>query len=44
MILEKQFFFNQEKTGVNKCFEPLALSIFTTAASRLKSEQKEEEK
>ena len=32
------------KQGINNCFEPLILSVFTTVASRLKSEQKEKEK
>ena len=26
---------NQEKTGVNNCFKPLILSVFTIVASRL---------
>ena len=32
------------KKGANNCFKPLISSIFTTVASRLKSEQKEKEK
>ena len=32
------------KQGVNNCFKPLISSVFTTVASRLKSEQKEKEK
>ena len=28
---------------VNNCFKPLILSVFTTVASKLKSEQKEKE-
>ena len=34
----------KRKQGVNNCFKPLILSVFTTVASRLKSEQKEKEK
>ena len=44
MILEKKFFPVKRKQGVNNCFKPLILSVFTTVASRLKSEQKEKEK
>ena len=44
IILEKKIFSNREKTGGTKCFKPLILSVFTTVASRLKSEQKEKEK
>ena len=44
MILEKKFFPVKRKQGVNNCFKPLILSIFTTADFRLKSEQKEKEK
>ena len=33
-----------QKQGVNNCFKPLIPSVFTTVASRLKSEQKEKEK
>ena len=40
----KKNFSNKEKTGGTKCFKPLILSVFTTVASRLKSEQKEKEK
>ena len=32
------------KQGVNNCFEPLISPVFTTVASKLKSEQKEKEK
>ena len=32
------------ENGVNNCFKPLLSSVFTTVASRLKSEQKELEK
>ena len=38
------FFLIKRKLGVNNCFESLILSVFTTAPSRLKSEQKEKEK
>ena len=38
------FFPIKRKQGVNNCFKPLISSVFTTAASRLKSEQKEKEK
>ena len=34
----------KQKQGVNDCFQPLILSVFTVVASRLKSEQKEKEK
>ena len=34
----------KRKEGVNNCFKPLISSVFTTVASRLKSEQKEKEK
>ena len=34
----------KRKQWANNCFKPLVLSVFTTAASRLKSEQKEKEK
>ena len=34
----------KRKQGVNNCFKPLTLSVFTTVASRLKVEQKEKEK
>ena len=40
----KNFFPFKGKQGVNNCFKPLILSVFTTVASRLKSEQKENEK
>ena len=33
----------KRKQGVNNCFKPLILSVFTTVASRLKSEQKKKE-
>ena len=33
----------KRKQGVNSCFKPLISSVFTTVASRLKSEQKEKE-
>ena len=34
----------KRKLEVNNCFKPLILSVCTTVASRLKSEQKEKEK
>ena len=34
----------KRKQWVNNCFKPLISSVFTTAASRLKSEQKVKEK
>ena len=34
----------KRKQGVNNCFTPLILSVFTTVASRLKSGHKEKEK
>ena len=34
----------KRKQGVSNCFKPLILSVFTTVASRLKSQQKEKEK
>ena len=37
----KKFFSIKRKQEVNNCFKPLILSVFTTVASRLKSEQKE---
>ena len=37
------FFSNQEKAVGKELFKPLILSVFTTAASRLKSEPKEKE-
>ena len=41
----KTFFFQlREDRGVSNCFKPLILSVFTTVASRLRSEQKEKEK
>ena len=40
----KKTFPIKRKQGVNNCFKPLILSVFTTVASRLKSEQKEKEK
>ena len=46
IILQKKklFFFQiKRKRGVNNCFKPLISSVFTTVASRLKSEQKEKE-
>ena len=39
----KKVFSNYKKTE-GKCFKPLISSVFTTVASRLKSEQKEKEK
>ena len=36
----KNFFPINRKQGVNNCFKPLISSVFTTVASRLKSEQK----
>ena len=44
IILEKKIFWIKRKQGVNNCFKPLLSSVFTTVASRLKSEQKEKEK
>ena len=44
IILEKNIFPIKRKQGVNNCFKPLISSVFTTAASRLKSEQNEKEK
>ena len=39
------FFFSiKRKQRVDNCFKPPILSVFTTVASRLKSEQKEKEK
>ena len=40
----KIFFPINRKQGVNNCFKPLISSVFTTVASRLKSEHKEKEK
>ena len=40
----EMFFPIKRKHGVNNCFKPLVLSVFTTVVSRLKSEQKEKEK
>ena len=42
--LEKNYFLIKRKQGVNNCFRPLISSVFTTVASRLKSEQKGKEK
>ena len=36
----KIFFPIKRKQGVNNCFKPLIVSVFTTVASKLKSEQK----
>ena len=36
----KNFFSNYEKKGVNDCFKTVVSSVFTTIASRSKSEQK----
>ena len=45
IILEKEFFFwIKREQGMNNRFKPLILSVFTTVASRLKSEQEEKEK
>ena len=41
---KKNFFPIKKKQGVNNCFKPLILSVFTNVASRLKSEQKEKGK
>ena len=41
---EKMVFPIKKKQEVNNCFEALISSVFTTVASRLKSEQKEKEK
>ena len=38
------YFLIKRKQGVNNCFKLLISSVFTTVASRLKSEQKEKEK
>ena len=43
IILEKKIPMKR-KQGVNNCFKPLIWSVFTTVASRLKSEQKEKER
>ena len=40
----KKIFPIKRKEGVNNCFKPLISSLFTTVASRLKSEQKEMKK
>ena len=34
----------KKNQGINNCFKPLTLSLFTSVASRLKSKQKEKEK
>ena len=44
IIILDFFFLITRKQGVNNCFKPLISSVFTTVASRLKSEQKEKEK
>ena len=44
IILEKMFFLIKRKQGVNNCFRPLILPLFTSVAPRLESEQKEMEK
>ena len=44
IILEKKFFPIKRKQGVNNCFKPLILPVFTTVASRLKLKQQEKEK
>ena len=44
IILEKICFPIKRKQGVNDCFKLLISPVFTTVASRLKSEQKEKEK
>ena len=41
---KKNFFPIKRKQGVKNCFKPLISSVFTSVASRLKSEQKEKEK
>ena len=41
IIILKYLFPIKRKQGVNNCFDPLISSVFTTAASRLKLEQKE---
>ena len=41
--LGKNIFPVKRKHRVNNCFKSLILSVFTTVASRLKSEQKEKE-
>ena len=40
LLFWKFFFQLRENRGVNNGFKPLILSVFTTAASRIKSEQK----
>ena len=40
IISEKYFFPIKRKQGVKNCFKPLIVSVFTTVASKLKSEQK----
>ena len=44
VIILDFFFPIKRKQGVNNCFKPLILSVFTTVASRLISEQKGKEK
>ena len=44
ITLEKIVFRIKINQGVNNCLKPLILSVFSTVASRLKSEQKEKEK
>ena len=41
---KKNIFPIKRKQGVNNYFKPLISSVFTTVASRLKSEQNEKEK
>ena len=41
ITLEKKIFPVKWKQGVTNCFKPLISLVFTTVASRLKSEQKE---
>ena len=41
---KNSFFPIKRKQGVNYCFKPLILSVFTTVASRLKSDHREMEK
>ena len=43
IIILEIFFPIKRKHGVNNCFNPLISSVFTTAAFRIKSEQKEKE-
>ena len=44
LFWKNNFFAIKRKQGVKNCFKSLILSVFTSVASRLKSEQKEKEK